>query len=64
MNDRINFMAPYFMGWNVDAIKCYINMLYGVNDKEVSIKINNLYCEFDETIEFLRGIVSINGNIK
>jgi hypothetical protein len=64
MNGRINFIAPYFTGWNVDAIKCYINMLSGVNDKEVTVKINNLFCEFDETIEFFKRIFSINGNIK
>jgi hypothetical protein len=39
-------------------------MLSGVNDKEVTVKINNLFCEFDETIEFYKGIFSINGNIK
>jgi hypothetical protein len=64
MNGRINFIAPYFTGWNVDAIKYYMNMLIGVNDKEVTVKINNLFCEFDETIEFFKGIFNINENIK
>jgi hypothetical protein len=59
-----NLRSPYFTGWNVDAIKSYINMLSGVNDKEVTVRINNLYCEFEETLEFLKGISSISGNIK
>jgi hypothetical protein len=63
-NGRFNLMTPYFTCWNVEAIKHYINMLSGVNDREVTVKINNLYCEFEETIEFLNGIFSISGNIK
>jgi hypothetical protein len=53
-NGEFNCRVTYFTEWNVDAIKYYINMLSGVNDKNVTIKINNLYCEFDETIEFLK----------
>jgi hypothetical protein len=49
---KFNLITRYFTGLNVDAIKYYINMLSGVNDKEVTVKINNLYCEFEETIEF------------
>jgi hypothetical protein len=64
MNGRFNFIAPYFTGWNVDAIKCSINMLSGANDKEVTVKINNLFCDFDETIESVKGVFSINGNMK
>jgi hypothetical protein len=64
IRDKFNLITPYFIGWNLDAIKSYINMLSGVNDKEVTVKINNLYCEFEETIEFLKGIFNISGIVK
>jgi hypothetical protein len=64
INGRFNIETPYFTAWNVDAIKHYINMLSGTNDKEVTIKINNYCCDFEESIEFINGIFSIKGNIK
>jgi hypothetical protein len=63
-NGRFNLIILYFTGWNIKSIKYYVNMLSGLNDREVTIKINNLYCVFEETIEFLNGIFSIYGNIK
>jgi hypothetical protein len=63
-NSKFNLITTYFTEWNIDAIKYYINMLSGVNDKKVTVKVNNLYCEFEGTIEFLNGIFNISGNIK
>jgi hypothetical protein len=64
INGRMEITTPYFTAWNVDAIKYYINMLSGSNDKEVTVRINNFQCDFEETIEFLNGIFDIKGNIK
>jgi hypothetical protein len=64
INGRMEITTPYFTAWNVDAVKYYINMLNGTNDREVTIKINNYQCDFEETIEFLNGIFYIKGNIK
>jgi hypothetical protein len=64
INGRMEILTPYFSAWNADALKFYINMLYGTNDKEVTIRINNFQCDFEETIEFLNGIFEIRGNIK
>jgi hypothetical protein len=64
INGRIEIMLPYFTAWNVDAIKYYINLINGVNDKDAVIRINNFHCDFEETIEFLNGIFEIRGNIK
>jgi hypothetical protein len=64
INDRMEILTPYFSAWNVDALKFYINMLCGTNDKEVTIRIDNFQCDFEETIEFLNGIFEIRGNIK
>jgi hypothetical protein len=64
INGRIEIMLPYFTAWNVDAIKYYINLINGVNDKEAVIRNNNFHCDFEETIEFLNGNFEIRRNIK
>jgi hypothetical protein len=64
INDRMEILTPYFTAWNVDAVKYYINMLSGTNDKDVTVRVNNFHCDFEETIEFLNGIFEIKGNIK
>jgi hypothetical protein len=61
---RMDIVTPYFSAWNVEALKFYINMLCGTNDKETTIFINNYQCDFEETIEFKNGIFEIRGNIK
>jgi hypothetical protein len=42
INGWFNIETPYFTAWNVDAIKYYINMLSGTNDKEVTINQQSL----------------------
>jgi hypothetical protein len=64
INGRTEIVLPYFIAWNVDAIKYYVNLLCGTNDKEVTVRINNFHCDFEETIEFLNGIFEIKRNIK
>jgi hypothetical protein len=39
-NGRFSLISPYLIGWNVNSVKYNINMLSGVNDKEVTIKLN------------------------
>jgi hypothetical protein len=63
-NSRItSILLNNFSGWNVAAIKFYFNMVAGNMDKEVTIRINNLFCDFEETIEFIHEIFSIRGEI-
>jgi hypothetical protein len=47
---------PYLTAWNVNALKYYTILLTENSDREAVIQINNLYCDFNDTIEFIGGI--------
>jgi hypothetical protein len=62
-NSIMTETLPYFRAWSVNALKYYTNLLTGNFDREVVIQINNLYCYFEVSIEFFRGI-TLKRNIR
>jgi hypothetical protein len=50
--------------WNFYTLKVYINKLTGVIERNVNIRINNFYCDFDVKIEFMNDIDRIDDGVR